>query len=222
MLNCKINKRIIAPDNNRTLVKFIAFPKLEPITKTHRAKAYDPNIQIPAIVATYKTPPQTHRDTYVLNMISSYLSNGKSSVLYKKLVDKQKQALAVQAVNLSQVDGGIYALFSLPLGDISLIDLLGEMDEEIVKMQTDLISERDYQKLQNQFENQFVNSNSSVQGIASSLVTYYMLYGDTNLINNEIDIYRSITREEIQNVAKKYLNPNQRVVLEYLPKEKEQ
>ncbi len=198
------------------------FPKLEPITKTLRAKAYDPNIQIPAIVATYKTPPQTHLDTYVLNMISSYLSNGKSSVLYKKLVDKQKQALAVQAVNLSQVDGGIYALFSLPLGDISLIDLLEEMDEEIVKMQTELISERDYQKLQNQFENQFVNSNSSVQGIASSLVTYYMLYGDTNLINNEIDIYRSITREEIQNVAQKYLNPNQRVVLEYLPKEKEQ
>ncbi len=38
----------------------------------------------------------------------------------------------------------------------------------------------------------------------------------------KLDIYRSITREEIQNVAKKYLNPNQRVVLEYLPKEKEQ
>lgn len=198
------------------------FPKLEPITNTVREKAYDPNIQIPAIIATYKTPPQTHRDTYVLSMISSYLSNGNSSVLYKKLVDDQKQALAVQAVNLSQVDGGIYALFSLPLGDISLIDLLEEMDEEIVKMQTELISERNHQKLQNQFENQFVNSNSSVQGIASSLVTYYMLYGDTNLINNEIDIYRSITREEIQNVAKKYLNPNQRVVLEYLPKEKEQ
>jgi predicted Zn-dependent peptidase len=155
-------------------------------------------------------------------MISSYLSDGKSSVLYKKLVDKQKQALGVQAVNFSQVDGGFYALFALPLGDITLEDLLKEMDEEIVKMQTELISERDYQKLQNQFENQFVNSNSSIQGIANSLARYYMLYGDTNLINNEINIYRSITREEIQNVAKKYLNPNQRVVLEYLPKEKEQ
>ncbi len=119
-------------------------------------------------------------------MISSYLSDGKSSVLYKKLVDEQKQALGVQAVNFSQVDGGIYALFALPLGDITLEDLLTEMDEEIVKMQTELISERDYQKLQNQFENQFVNSNSSVQGIANSLARYYMLYGDTNLINNEI------------------------------------
>ena len=47
-----------------------------------------------------------------------------------------------------------------------------------------------------------------------------MLYdGKTNLINTEIDIYRSITREEIQSVAKKYLNKNQRLVLEYLPTE---
>jgi predicted Zn-dependent peptidase len=48
-----------------------------------------------------------------------------------------------------------------------------------------------------------------------------MLYGDTSLINNEIDIYRSISREEIQDVANKYLNPNQRLILEYLPESKE-
>jgi predicted Zn-dependent peptidase len=44
-----------------------------------------------------------------------------------------------------------------------------------------------------------------------------MLYGDVNLINKEIEIYRSITREEIQMVAKKYLSKNQRVDIEYLP-----
>ena len=104
----------------------------------------------------------------------------------------------------------------------ALEGLLSEMDEEIVKMQNDLISENDYQKLQNQFENQFVNANSSVAGIANSLARYYMLYGDVNLINNEIDIYRSITREEIQAIAKKYLNPNQRLILEYLPKKDDQ
>ena len=43
-----------------------------------------------------------------------------------------------------------------------------------------------------------------------------------NSINNEIDIYRSITREDIRDVAKKYLNPNQRAVLEYLPKKDNQ
>ncbi|MFC4722728.1 M16 family metallopeptidase [Geojedonia litorea] len=193
-------------------------PKEAPITQTIKGTAYDANIQIPAIIAAYRTPSFKDRDAYVLDMISSYLSGGKSSVLYKKLVDEQKQALAVQAVNISQEDYGIYALFGLPLGDVPLTDLLAEMDEEVVKIQNELISERDYQKLQNQFENQFVSSNSSIEGIANSLARYYMLYDNVNLINTEIDIYRSISREDIQAVAKKYLNPNQRVVLEYLPK----
>jgi predicted Zn-dependent peptidase len=72
--------------------------------------------------------------------------------------------------------------------------------------------------LQNIFENQYVNSNASVEGIADNLATYYMLYGDVNLINTEIQVYRSITREEIRDVAKKYLNPNQRLILDYAPK----
>lgn len=198
------------------------FPKETAITETKRVEAFDPNIQVPAIIAAYRLPGQATRDSYVLNMISSYLSGGKSSVLYKKIVDEQKQALAVQAVNLPQVDHNIFALFALPLGDVALETLLAEMDEEIQVMQTDLISERDYQKLLNQFENQFVSSNSSVEGIASSLATYYLLYGDVNLINTQLDLYRSITREEIRDVAKKYLSPNQRVEIKYLPKQDEE
>lgn len=197
-------------------------PEEEIITEAMKDKAYDPNIQIPAVIAAYRTPSFKERESYVLNMISSYLSGGKSSVLYKKMVDEQKQALAVQAVNISQEDYGLYALFGLPLGEVTLDTIITEMDEEITKIQLELISERDYQKLQNQFENQFVSSNSSVSGIANSLARYYMLYDDVNLINNEIDIYRSISREEIRAVAKKYLNPNQRLILEYLPKKDEQ
>ena len=57
-------------------------------------------------------------------------------------------------------------------------------------------------KLQNRFETQFVNQNSSIQGIAASLATNHVLLGNTNLINKEIDIYKSITREDLQNAAK--------------------
>ena len=193
------------------------FPKEDPITAPMRAKAYDSNIQIPAIMAAYRTPSFKERDSYVLSMISTYLSDGKTSKLYKKMVDDKKMALRVGAINLSQEDYGTYILYGLPLGDVSLDDLVAEMDEEILKLKNNLISERDYQKIQNKFENNFVSSNSSFEGIANSLARYYMLYGDVNLINNEIDIYRSITREEIQSVANKYLNANQRLLLEYLP-----
>ena len=198
------------------------FPKEDPITETMRAKAYDSNIQIPAVVAAYRTPSMLNRDAYVLEMLSTYLSDGKSSKLYKKLVDEKKMALQTGAFNMSQEDYGTYILFGLPLGDVKLEDLIKEIDEEIVKVQTELISEKDHQKLQNKFENQFVNSNSSVSGIANSLARYYMLYGNTDLINKEIDIYRAITREDLQVVANKYLNPNQRLILEYLPEDQKE
>ena len=193
------------------------FPKEDPITEAIEAKGYDANIQIPAIMAAYRTPSMKTRDSRVLDMISSYFSSGKSSILYKKLVDTKKMALQVGAINLSQEDYGTYILFGLPQGETKLADIISEIDEEVLKMQTTLISEKAYQKLQNQFENNYVDSNSSVEGIANSLARYNVLYGDTNLINTEIDIYRSVTREEIRNVAKKYLNPNQRLILEYLP-----
>jgi predicted Zn-dependent peptidase len=75
------------------------------------------------------------------------------------------------------------------------------------KLQTELISDKELQKLQNKYENQYVNSNASIEGVASNLATYYMLYNDVNLINTEIEMYRTITPEDIRTVAKKYLNP---------------
>ena len=189
-----------------------------PITSEIKATFEDPNIQIPAVFTVYRTPSMTTRDARVLDMISTILSDGKSSRLYKKLVDDEKKAMQVAAFNYSLEDYGAYIVLALPLGENTLDDLVAEMDEEIVKMQTELISEKEFQKLKNKFENQFVNSNASVEGIANSLATYYMLYDDINLINTEIDIYNSITREEIREIAKKYLNTNQRLVLDYLPK----
>ncbi|MDH7446076.1 M16 family metallopeptidase [Aquimarina sp. 2201CG14-23] len=196
------------------------YPKEEPITQEITTKAYDPNIQIPATGVAYRTPGFKERDAYVLEMISTYLSDGKSSKLYKKMVDEQKQALQVGAFSIPQEDYGMYLVFALPVGDTKLDVLVNEMEEEIAKVRTELISEKDYQKLQNKFENRFVNSNSSVSGIANSLARYNMLYNNTNLINKEIEIYRSITREEIKEVAEKHLKPNQRLVIDYLPKEK--
>ncbi len=196
------------------------YPLEDPITSEVETVTYDPNIQIPATIVAYRTPGFKERDAYVLDMISSYLSDGKSSKLYKKMVDEQKQALQIGAFNIGQEDYGMYLIFGLPVGDTSLDVLVSEAEEEIAKVRTDLISEKDYQKLQNKFENNFVNSNSSVEGIAGSLATNYLLYGDTSLINKEIEIYRSITREEMRAVANKYLNPNQRVVIDYLPEEK--
>ncbi len=194
------------------------FPKETPITQEFEETIYDANIQIPAYIFAYRTPAEKERDAYILSMLGSYLSKGKSSVLYKKLVDNEKKALAVEAFNLGLVDHSIFAFFAIPMGNTSKDVLKKDIDAEIKKLQTDLISEEDYQKLQNQVENDFVNANSSVQGIANTLADSYLLKGNTNLINEEINIYRSITREDLRNAARKYLNSNQRAIINYLPK----
>lgn len=196
------------------------FTKEAPISQEKEVTVTDPNIQLPAYIFAYRTPSNKEKDAYALQMLSTYLSNGKSSVLYKKLVDQDKKALAVQAFNLGMEDAGVFAFFTIPMGATTKATLQSDIDAEIKKLQTELISQEDYQKLQNQFENQFVNSNSSIQGIASSLATYNVLMGNTKLINKEIDIYRSITKEDLKNAANKYLNNNQRIIINYIPEKK--
>lgn len=191
-----------------------------PITQEIVDTAYDANIQIPAITATYRTPGSATHDSRVLSMISRYLSGGASSKLYKKMVDEKKDALQVAAFNYALEDYGAYITFALPNNNSPLTELLNDIDEEIAKVQNSLISESDYQKLLNSFENDYVSDNSRMLSVAGNLSEDYVLYHNTNQINDELNEYRKINRQEIMDVAKKYLNKDQRVVLYYLPKAK--
>ena len=188
-----------------------------PITKEIVDTAYDANIQIPAIMAAYRIPGMTSPDSKALEMISNYLSNGGSSKLSKKMVDEKKNALQVGAFNYALEDYGAYITYALPNNNTALPALLKDIDEEVTKLQTDLISEQDYQKLINQFENDFVSANTRMLGVAENLADGHAYFKNTGHINDELNEYKKITREQIRDVAKKYLNSNQRVVLYYLP-----
>ena len=194
----------------------------DPITTEIKKKFYDPNIQLPMGLVSYRIPSFKDRDSYVLDMISSILSGGKSSRLYKKMVDDKKVSVQVQAVNLSFEDYGVYVILSLPVGENTLQTLYDNIDEEIEKLKSDLISDREYEKLQNEFENSFISTNASMSGIANSLASYYLLHDNVNLINERLDIYKSITKEEIRDVANKYLNKDSRAVIDYLPESSKQ
>jgi zinc protease len=218
-------------EKTRALVKtyFSEVPKGEPvIKKTYTlpviAKeiidtAYDANIQIPAIMTAYRVPGMKSRDSKVLEMISSVLSGGGSSRLNKKLVDEKKTALQVAAFNYTLEDQGAYIALALPNNNTPLNDLLKDIDAEILNLQTNLISDNEFRKLQNQFENSFVSANSRMLGVAENLADGYTFHNkNTNEINEELNVIKSITKEEIRDIAKKYLNKDQRVVLYYLPK----
>ena len=211
----------ITNNSERNIIQSVIEPE---ITETRMVTEYDPNIQIPAYIFSYITPKSTDKDAYVLDYISSILTGGNSSRMYKRMVDKDKVALQVLAFNQASQDYGTYTMGALIKGEPNWEMLKNTMDDEIKTLQTELITDREFQKLQNSFETSYVQANSSVEGIAASLATYNMLQGDTNRINEQLNIYRTISKEDIMRVAKTYLNPNQRVELKYLsgsdPKEK--
>ncbi|MEI7734719.1 MAG: pitrilysin family protein [Ferruginibacter sp.] len=189
-----------------------------PITKEIVDTAYDNNIQIPAIMAAYRIPGMTSKESKALEMASAVLSQGNSSRMFKKMVDDKKNSLQVGSFSYSLEDYGAYITYALPNNDTPLDTLLKDIDEEVNKLQNQLITADEFTKLQNQFENDFVDKNNRMLGVAENLADGYTFYKNTNEINTELDELRKITRQDIMNVAKKYLNKNQRVVLYYLPK----
>ncbi len=186
-------------------------------TEEIRDVIYD-NIQIPAVIQAYNLPPKTDEDSYALSMLSTYLTGGASSLMTKELVDKQQKALFVSAIPLELEDGGIFIMYSIANMGVEPKDLETEIDKLIKKVQEEGLSDQDFKKLQNIMENNIVSSNSSMAGIAENLAEAHVIYGDANYINKVMDAYSKVTKEDIQRVAKEYLDLNGRVVLYYLPK----
>jgi len=188
-------------------------------TKEVRDTIFDPNIQLPAVVMGYHIPAQGTPDYYTVTMSGNLLSNGKSSRLYKSVVDEKQKALFAGTFPLPTEDPGLALAFAIANMGVNAADLEKAIDEVIEAVQKDLISEEEFQKLRNQMESEFINSYSSMEGIAENLANYHVYFKDANLINTELDRYMKVTREDIRRVAKEYFRKDNRVVLYYLPKQ---
>lgn len=178
---------------------------------------YD-NIQIPAVIQAYNLPKRTDADSYALSMLSTYLTGGNSSLMTKELVDKQQKALALAAIPLELEDGGLFIMYGITNMGVEPKDLETEVDKLIKQVQDQGVSDQDFAKLQNIMENNLVSGNSSMAGIAQNLAESHVIFGDTEYINKEMEMYSKVTKADLQRVAKKYLDLNGRVVLYYLPK----
>lgn len=189
-------------------------------TQEVRDTVYD-NIQLPAVIQGYKVPAQGTDDYYAVSMLATLLSDGESSRLFKSVKDEQQKALFVGAFPINMEDPGLTLAFGIANMGVGLDELEQAMNAEYAKTRDELISEKEFQKLRNKVENDFISANSRVVGIAENLANYHMYYGDANLINTELERYMKVTREDIQRVAKQYFVKENRVVLHYLPKPQE-
>lgn len=176
------------------------------------------NIQVPAVIQGYRIPPQGTEDYYALQVLTQLLAGGQSARFQKTLVDEKRMALAVQTIPLALEDGGLFINFALPNQGYSTEDLADEVDKMIEEVKNELVPEREFQKLKNQLEANFISGYGSVQGVAESLANYHVYFGDADLINTEIERYRKVTREDLMRVAKQYFIPDNKVELTYRPK----
>ena len=185
-----------------------------------RDTVYD-NIQLPMVIQAYHTPAMGTEDYYAVDMLSSVLSGGPSSRLYKKLVDEKQVALQVGLFPLPYEDPSLALTFALPNMGKDPKELENAMDQEVERIKSELITDKEFQKLRNQYESQFVNQNASMAGLANNLARYHTFFDNADLINNELDRYMAVTKEDIQRVAQKYFRKDNRVVLYYLPEPKQ-
>jgi predicted Zn-dependent peptidase len=172
--------------------------------------------ELPMIVQAYHIPAQGTPEFYAVDMLNTLLSNGESSRLNRAMVEEQQLSLYCGAFTFNLEDPGLTLAFGLANMGVDPKTLEDGMNKEFDKVKEELVTEKEFEKLKNQIESQFVSSNSSMAGIAESLANYHTYYGNANLINTEIERYMKVTREDLRAAARKYYTPENRVVLYFL------
>ncbi len=192
----------------------------KPIKEEIVVTSEDKNAQLPALIIAYRTPKETDKDAYVLNIISNILSNGQSSRITKNVVNKKQLALASGSFLYGLEDYGAFFVYAMPNQGVETDTLLEALDVEIDHLIQEGISEKELQTQINKLEKRFVSGNATTAGIAENLANYHVYFNDANLINTAIDQYRSITIDDIKRVANQYLQKNQRVRMNIIPSKK--
>ncbi len=188
------------------------------MTAEKRDTIYD-NIQLPLVAQAYHIPAMGTPDHYALSMLTTLLSEGESSRFNKAIVDQQQKALFVGAYPMALEDPGLFMVFGITNMGVQPENLEESINKEIERVQNEDLSDREFEKLRNQIEVNFVTRNSTMAGIAESLSDYHIYYKDANLINTELQRFMNVTKDDIKRVANQYLTKSNRVVLYYLPKQ---
>ncbi|MBX6380516.1 MAG: insulinase family protein [Thermoflavifilum aggregans] len=191
-------------------------PNEPPLTHEIKDTIYD-HIQLPAVIEAYRMPKETSPEYYAAQVLATALSGGPSSRLNTVVKDQKQLALAVASIPYFNEDAGLLINYAIANMHVNPDSLQQAIDEEVHKLTTQLLPEKEFEKIMNQIQTDVVTSNSTMLGIAESLANYQMFFGDANLINTELQKYQQVTREDVLQVAKKYLRPDNRVVLYYLP-----
>ena len=173
------------------------------------------NTPLPATLHAWRAATETDPDAYPLEMLGNIMSTGRSSRLYKRLVEKEQVAIEVEAFPFLLEKAGMLGVYVIGQNGVPLETLDKLIDEEVAKVKKDGVTEEEFQKARNNKEAEFASSFGTMSARAKNLARYHVFFGDANLINTELDRYLAVKREDLQRVARKYFTAEGRNVLRY-------
>ena len=177
---------------------------------------YDAN---PVLSIAYHKPAIGHLDQYVFDVIEALLSSGRTSRLYKSLIEDKQIAVMAHAYGGPSKFADTFLFFCTPRSPHTAEDVEMAIYEELDKLKTTPVTGHELQKIKNQLEADFIRSLESASGLASRIASYEAIQG-WGYINTLVENTLSVTPEDIMRVANKYFTKTNRTVGILVKKEK--
>ena len=173
--------------------------------------------QLPTIVMGYHVPNLREPDGYVLEVVATLLSAGKSSRLYQSLVREKRLALSADADHsLLSRDPSLFYLSAELLPGKEVTEVEKALDQEVERLKKKLVGRHELEKVKNQIEASFIFGQDSLfyQGM---LLARHEIALTWRAIDDYLPSIRKVSPEDIQRVAKKYLTPDNRTAAILIP-----
>ena len=190
----------------------------EPAQQAERVVRMDSDVALPAFVEGYHMPADGTPDAYPLRLASKILSDGESSRIYTRLIyDKQIAVQAQSSGNFTE-DPNLFFVFAVMNRGHSPAEGETQVEAELTRLKTELVSDADLEKAKNQILRDFILSRQTAQSRAEELGYAAVVLKDPELVNTELQRFLDVTPQDIQRVARKYFVRENKTVVEVYPK----
>ena len=199
-----IHRREIAPRN---------LPA-EPKQTAPRRLSVERDVPLDAIVKVYHMCDRRNAQYHACDLLSDVLGTGASSRLYKELVQEQQLFNSIDASISGEIECGLLIINGKLNKGVSIEEGEAAINREIAKLQQEGVTEREINKVINRFEAEHLVSNLNYTDKAANLA-YHELIGRAEDINTEVDKYKALTPQDIQNAAREVLQEDNCSTLYY-------
>jgi zinc protease len=181
-----------------------------------RIKVHKEDATSPAILIGYHIPAFDHPDQYALDVISTILSSGKSSRLYKSLVYEKELALSAGGGGSERIDPAIFSISAVARPGVDIAKVEEALLVELDRLKDEDVPDREFRKAMNQATSGFTFGRQSVSSLAFEIGLYEAM-GSYAHVENYLDNLSKVTREDIKRVARKYFTELNRTVAVLVP-----